>query len=96
MALTLHEAQAELIVDADAVLALSLSCKRFKAVPRRLSEIRQSFGRIKYRELSERRRTKIRRNAAALARQPQCLSIRIGEAPDHPCIITRLVKNGKR
>jgi len=65
------KAKPELIVDANAVLALTVTRQDFQMVSWRRPEIFQTFCRIKLRNLLQRRGTKISRDSAALAGIPQ-------------------------
>jgi hypothetical protein len=78
------------------VLALAVSRQNFQTIPRRRPKIFQTLSGIKLRNFLQRRSTKARWDAAALAGIPQQFGIGVREASDHSNIITLLIKNGKR
>ena len=91
-----HETNSELIVDANAVLALSVAAKRLQTVARGCSQIRKLKRTMEEEKLLQRRAAKIYRETPTFSGIPQELRIGVGEASDHPHIITPRVKNGKR
>jgi len=88
--------QPELIVDANAVLALAVALQRFEMIGRRNAKVLKTRCRVQPCQLPARYRPQVCRNPAALARLPESLQIGILEALDHEPILTHNVHNDKR
>jgi hypothetical protein len=78
-----HEAEASLIVDPDAVLALPVALERFEAVAGRCPEIGEPGRRVKHVELAQRHRFDGLQPGHSIA-PVQRLGALVVERPDHP------------
>jgi len=84
MALAPHEANAELIVDANAVLSLSVSLQSFQAISRQDGQVRQTPRTVYHEQLSQSCSAQTEgRFPSALAGLPKSLRLGICEALDH-------------
>ena len=84
MALAPNEANPELIVDADAVLSLSVSLQSFQPISRQNAQVRQAPSTVYHEKLPQRHSAQIGgRFLPAFARRPKSLSLGIREALDH-------------
>jgi hypothetical protein len=82
-----HEADAVLIIDSDAVLALALAVQSLQPVPGRNVQIVQRHGSMQQEELLQCPHFQIGWNPSASPRLPKLLRIRIPEACYHGAII---------
>ena len=76
------EADAPLVVDANAVLTFPFSAKRFEAISRRHSQVIQDLGCRKLRKLPKRRALNIRRQLARVLAVPDLLRLFTSEVLD--------------
>src|SRR5579859_3267900 len=83
VALVPDEAHAVLVVDANGVLALSVSRRCLQAVVGRDLEVFQRHGRVEKRQLPDCDSPQIARNAATLPRPPESLGIGVAKTYDH-------------
>jgi hypothetical protein len=74
-----HEADPPLVIDPDAVLASSIPCERFQAVPRGNSKIVEGHCGIEDRQLPQRRTTDAGVNRPDTFTLPQPLGVTIPE-----------------
>jgi hypothetical protein len=89
VALPPHEANAILIIDPDAVLALAFAVQRLQPVSGRHAQIIQRHRGMQQEELLERPNSQIGGNPSAAPRLPKLLSIRIPETRYHVGILLR-------
>lgn len=82
-----NEADPELIVDPDGMLALSIALQGLQPVGRRRSEIVQHGGGVQISELSSCNLDQIGRKALRGSSLENCLGQLVFEAPDHARII---------
>ena len=78
-----YEADAVLVVDADAVLALAVTNQGFKTVAGRHSEITDLVGRVEHQKLLERSIAEFRTVLLDSASVEQLLCVLVGERLDH-------------
>jgi len=90
------EADPPLVVDSDAVLALSIALERLEPVSRRDLEILERLRSIQDEELPQRASVKLRRKASRTFSPEEDLGGRTAEAPNHESMITPCVNNVKR
>jgi hypothetical protein len=86
----------ELVVDADAVLALAIAFERFQTIAWRDSQLVKLNNAMKDAELLERCQADICGNSLTLARFPKQSCIRILKALDQDRILTMYVMNVQR
>jgi hypothetical protein len=84
------EADAELIVHADRVLALAVALEGLQSIARRGSQILQRHGRLEVLKLSARNLEQIGRKALLGFALEGCFSLRVFEAPDHKTVCIML------
>jgi hypothetical protein len=89
VALPPHEADAILIIDPDAVLALALALQRLQPVSGRHAQIIQRHRGMQQKELLERPHSQIGGNPSASSRLPKQLRIRVPETRYHVGILLR-------
>ena len=89
VALPPHEANAILIIDPDAVLALAFAVQRLQPVSGRYPQIIQRHRGMQQEELLECPHSQIGGNPSASPRLPKLLRIRIPEARYHAGILPR-------
>jgi hypothetical protein len=77
------EADAPLIVDADAVLAGSIAPQLLQPITRRHPEILEALGGIELGELAQHDPVDDRRKPPARRPREETLGLTVGEAPDH-------------
>ena len=83
-----HEADAPLVVDADAELTCSISRERLQAIPRRRSQVVDGSGIVQHHQLHLRSALNIVRNLADTATFSDSLSVSVPVTPDHlPMIV---------
>lgn len=78
-----HEANSPSIVGADAVLTCAAAFEQLKAISRRRSQIRQSFGLMDLSQLALRRPLKIRVQSTCEPAMEQRFGITIGKRANH-------------
>jgi hypothetical protein len=91
-----HEANAILIIDSDAVLALALAVQSLQPVSGRHTQIIQRHGGMQQEELLHCPHFQIGGNPSASPRLPKLLRIRIPEACYHGAIVLRYGISVKR
>jgi hypothetical protein len=91
-----HEADAILIIDSDAVLALALAVQSLQPVSGRHTQIIQRHGGMQQEELLQCLHFQIGGNPSASPRFPKLLRIRIPEACYHQGIVLRYGTSVKR
>jgi hypothetical protein len=92
-----HEAETELIIDANAMLALSIAVQCFQAITGRDEQVLQSGGDVKHGQLPFRRISQIRRRCAlAFACIPEFFRAPVGEGFDHSDSLMWFVNNVTR
>lgn len=96
IALPPHEADAILIIDSDAVLALALPVQSLQPVSGRHTQIVESHGGMQQEELLQCPHFQIGANASASPRLPKLLRIRIPEASYHEGIVLQYGTSVKR
>ena len=77
------EADAVLVIDANGMLALSVSTECLQAIVGRNAEIVQGDGCVEYCQLSGCNSAEIGRDAPTLSRPPKALDVEVAEADDH-------------
>lgn len=90
------KADAPLAIDANAVLALSVSNKGFQHVSRRHTQVCQILRSMKDNELAVGKALKILREASDELPIPDPLGVSISERLDHEVILTLSINNVKR
>jgi hypothetical protein len=78
-----NEADAILVVDANAVLAFTISAERLKPIPGRDLQVSDSRGSIEHLEFLQRRFPETSRDAPGAFLVPQPLGVSIAETLDH-------------
>jgi hypothetical protein len=91
-----YEADAPLLVDADAVLTRPVAFQRFEAIVRRHGEIAEQLGVVEHPKFPECGLLNILWQDAAEPALPDGLGFGGSKANDHPCYITLCVMDGKR
>ena len=89
------ETETPLVVDANAVLPVSIVLELLEAIPRRNPEILKPHRRVDVAELAEHDAAEVWRKAAHVLARPQALGVTVGEVLDHPSIVTRCVTKRK-
>jgi len=93
---TPSEANAPLIVNANAVLTGPISLELLESIPGRDPQVRQSLGSIQYQQLPESAPMKTRWQSANTLALEEPFGVTIPEALYHAGNITNTVNNGKR
>ena len=89
------EADAPLVVDANAVLAVPIAFELLEAISGWGPEILEPHRRVDVAELSEHDAAEVGRKATHVLALPQALSVAVGEMLDHTPIITPYVTRRK-
>lgn len=85
------EADAPLVVDADAVLTTPIAFQRFQPIGRRDTQILETGSGIEHAQLASGNRLDIGRQPARALATPDLFGFLIDKAPDHTATITALV-----
>lgn len=91
VALAPAKADAPLVVDPDAVLALAITFQRFQSVCRGNPQVFERRRAVEHAQLAARHILNIRRQASGLRSRPDQLGFLVGKASDHELTITPFV-----
>ena len=89
------EAQAPLLVDADAPLSRAIALQQLKAIRRRDSQVLDGCGAIQPIELRQSTSPDVLRQSSGLLRGEQAFGFLVGKASNHAAIINNLFTPGK-
>lgn len=78
------EADAPLVVDADAVLAGPVAAELLEAIARRDAQVLEVHGTVDQAELPEHDAAEVGRESADGFARPETLGVAVSEAPNHP------------